>query len=123
MSGFLTQPVLSKEALENLILARKVLKGKILGGIFPVVSHRNAVFLNNEISGIRVCGEIVSLYEGKTREEAEDLAVAISREVARAIAPHVDGFYLMTPFKRVALISRILREIRNPSCLFSTFEV
>ncbi len=111
MSAFLTQPVLSKEALDNLILARQTLKGKILGGIFPVVSHRNALFLNNEISGMRVCDEIVSLYEGKTREDAEALAVSISRKVALEIAPHVDGFYLMTPFKRVELICRILREI------------
>ena len=112
MTGFLTQPVLSREAFENLQLARKTLHGKILGGIFPVVSHRNACFLNNEISGMRVCDEIVSLYEGKTREEAEELAVTISTSVAKAIEPFVDGFYLMTPFKRVQLIGRILEKIR-----------
>ncbi|MEM5781331.1 MAG: methylenetetrahydrofolate reductase, partial [Lawsonibacter sp.] len=54
VSGFLTQPVLSPEALENLKLARSTLKGKILGGIFPVVSHRNACFLNTDISGMHV---------------------------------------------------------------------
>ena len=66
VSGFLTQPVLSAEALDNLKLAHKTLRGKILGGIFPVVSHRNACFLNNEISGMRVCDEIIHLYEGRT---------------------------------------------------------
>lgn len=111
--GFLTQPVLSPEAVENLKLARATLKGKILGGIFPVVSYRNACFLNNEISGIRVCDEIVSLYEGKDREEAEDLAVTISTRIADAIAPYTDGFYLMTPFRRVELMQRILKEIRQ----------
>ena len=45
---------LGAEALDNLKLARGTLHGKLLGGIFPVVSHRNACFLNNEISGIRV---------------------------------------------------------------------
>ena len=35
VSGFLTQPVLSAEALDNLKLAHKTLRGKILGGIFP----------------------------------------------------------------------------------------
>lgn len=115
ITGFLTQPVLSKEALDNLIRARSVLKGKMLGGIFPVVSHRNALFLNNEISGMHVADEIVALYENKTREEAEELAVRISAEVARAIAPHVDGYYLMTPFKRVSLMARILQEIRDIS--------
>jgi len=112
ISGFLTQPVLSKEALENLKLAHATLKGKILGGIFPVVSHRNACFLNNEIAGMRVCDEIVALYEGKNRDEAEGLAVKISAEIAKEIAPYTHGVYLMTPFKRVELMERIIKEIR-----------
>lgn len=109
--GFLTQPVLSADALENLKQARATLKGKLLGGIFPVVSHRNACFLNNEISGMRVCQEIIDRYEGKDRDEAEALAVTISAAVAKAIAPYTDGYYLMTPFRRVALMERIIREI------------
>ena len=111
-SGFLTQPVHSREALENLKRARQTLKGTILGGIFPIVSHRNACFLNNEVSGVRVADEITALYEGKNREEAEDLAVTISVRIAREIAPYTDGYYLMTPFRRTALMTRIIREIR-----------
>lgn len=109
--GFLTQPVLSGEALDNLKLARKTLQGKILGGIFPPVSHRNACFLNNEISGMRVCDEIIALYEGKERDEAEALAVTISSAIAAEIRPYTDGIYLMTPFRRVALMERIIKEI------------
>jgi methionine synthase I (cobalamin-dependent)/5,10-methylenetetrahydrofolate reductase len=112
VSGFLTQPVLSPEALENLKRARAALKGKILGGVFPVVSHKNALFLNNEVAGIHVCDEILSLYEGKSREEGEDLAVRISARIAREIAPYTDGLYLMTPFRRVHLITRILQSIQ-----------
>ena len=107
--------VLSAEALDNLKLARGTLHGKLLGGIFPVVSHRNACFLNNEISGIRVCDEIVGLYEGLGRDEAEELAVTVSAAIAGKIAPYTDGLYLMTPFRRVALMERIIRSIRQ-SC-------
>ena len=113
VSGFLTQPVLSAEALDNLKLARSVLKGKILGGIFPVVSHRNACFLNNEISGMRVCDQIIQLYEGKSKEEAEALAITISTTIAREIAPYIDGYYFMTPFRRVELITKILEEVKH----------
>ena len=113
VSGFLTQPVLSAEALENLKLARATLKGKILGGIFPVVSYRNACFLNNEVSGMRVCNEIIQLYEGKEKDEAAKLAVTISTQIAREIAPYIDGFYLMTPFRRVALIQEIMAQIKD----------
>ncbi len=113
VTGFLTQPVLSREALENLKTARQTLRGEILGGIYPVVSHKNACFLNNEIAGMHISEEIVSLYEGKGREEAEDLATAVSARIAGEIASCTDGLYLMTPFKRVALMARILREIQG----------
>ena len=112
VAGFLTQPVLSAEGLENLKLARETLHGKILGGIYPVVSHKNACFLNNEIAGIHVCDEIVAMYEGKNREAAEELAVTISARVAREIAPYTDGLYLMTPFRRVELMRRIMEQVR-----------
>ena len=113
VSGFLTQPVLSREALENLKTARRTLRGKILGGIYPVVSHKNACFLNNEIAGMHISEEIVSLYEGRDREEAEELAVAVSARIAEEIAPCTDGLYLMTPFRRVALMARILERLAH----------
>ena len=112
VAGFLTQPVLSQEALDNLKRARESLNGKILGGIFPIVSYRNACFLNNEIAGMRVCDEIIQLYKDKDRDEAEALAASISARVAREIAPYTDGLYIMTPFRRVALVSRIIQEIQ-----------
>lgn len=109
--GFLTQPVLSGRALENLRLARRSLRGKLLGGVFPVVSYKNACFLKNEISGMDVCDEIVALYEGRDREQSEELAVTISTRIAREVEPFTDGLYLMTPFKRVELMVRLLKNL------------
>lgn len=67
--AFLTQPVHSQEALENLKLARQTLKGKILGGVLPIVSYRNACFLNNEIAGVFVCEQILAQYQDKDRAQ------------------------------------------------------
>lgn len=111
--GFLTQPVLTAQALQNLKLARQTLKGKILGGIIPIVSHRNACFMNSEVSGITVDDEIVKMYEGLDRQQGEDLAVKISSAVAKEIAPYIDGYYLITPFGRTGLMARIMAEIRK----------
>ena len=114
ISGFLTQPVLTKQALENLKLTRASLPDtKLLGGIIPVVSYRNACFMQSEIAGITVAEEIIELYRDKSREESEALALKISTEVARQIAPWSDGYYLMTPFLRVNLMARIMEEIRK----------
>lgn len=115
ITGFLTQPVLTPEAFENLKRARTELSGYILGGIIPVVSERNARFMNNEIAGINVDERVVSMYAGKSREESEELAIRISAEIAGRIIPYTDGFYIMTPFQRTGLVSRIIAEIRKVS--------
>lgn len=111
--GFFTQPIFTEEALENLMLARKALKGKILGGILPIVSHRNALYLNSEVAGIRVDEETIALYAGADREKGEELAVELSVSMAQRMAPLVDGYYLITPFSRTALIVRIMERLRR----------
>ena len=111
--GFFTQPVLTEQALENLILARQTLQGKILGGIMPVVSKKNALFMNSESAGITVDEKIISAYEGAVRARGEELAVEISTRIAEGIAPYIDGFYLMTPFGRTGLVVRIMDNIRQ----------
>ena len=111
--GFFTQPVLTQRALENLKLARRRLKGKILGGIMPIVSERNAQFLNSEIAGIEVDRETIERYHGADREQGENLAVEISADMARRMKEDVDGYYIITPFSRTALVTRIMDEIRK----------
>jgi homocysteine S-methyltransferase len=107
--------VLTAQALENLKLARETLDGKILGGIIPVVSHRNAQFMNAEVSGITVDPQITAMYEGADRAKGEELAIRISAAVAKEIEPYIDGYYLMTPFGRTGLMARIMEEIRKNS--------
>ena len=60
---------------------------------------------------MRVCQEIIDLYEGKSKEEAAKLAVTVSTAIAREVEPYCDGLYLMTPFRRVELIAAILKEL------------
>ncbi len=112
-SGFLTQPVFTREAAENLRLARQELRGKILGGIMPIVSHRNAVYLNTEVAGIRLDPDLIARYEGLEREQAEELSLQVSLQTAKLLRPYVDGWYLMTPFLRASLMSRLMEILRR----------
>lgn len=114
MAGFLTQPVLSEAAVDNLKAARAALPdAKILTGIIPVVSQRNALYMENEINGIHVDEAIIRRYEGADRAQGEALGLEISLEMARAAAPYADGFYLMTPFNRVALMERLIAALKQ----------
>ena len=115
MSGFLTQPVLSAQAVENLKKARETLgeRAKILAGILPVVSQRNAIFMENEVNGIHVDEAIIQKFEGLDRAAGEELGLEVSVQAAKAVAPYADGFYLMTPFNRVALMERLIARLRT----------
>ena len=115
MSGFLTQPVLSAQAVENLKKTREALgsRAKILAGIMPVVSQRNAIFMENEVNGIHVDAEIIERFAGLDRAQGEELGLEVSVKAAQAAAPYADGFYLMTPFNRIALMERLIARLKN----------
>ena len=115
MSGFLTQPVLSEQAVENLRRTRETLgeRAKILAGIMPVVSQRNAIFMENEVNGIHVAEDIMEAFAGLDREQGEALGLEISLKMAREVLPYADGFYLMTPFNRVALMERLIARLKT----------
>ena len=115
MSGFLTQPVLSAQAVENLKKSRETLgaDARILAGIMPVVSQRNAIFMENEINGIHVEDWIIEKFAGLDRAQGEELGLAISLEMAKAALPYADGLYLMTPFNRVALMERLIGRLKQ----------
>ena len=114
MTGFLTQPLLSAQAVENLRLTRETFgpRARLLAGILPVVSQRNAIFMENEVNGIHVDAEIIRRFEGLDRAEGEALGLEVSLRAAESALPYADGFYLMTPFNRVALMERLIARLK-----------
>lgn len=111
-SYFLTQPVYDEEGIERLAFLKKQTGAKILIGIMPLVSRRNALFIKNEMPGIHVPDEVVSKYkEGASREEFEGAAIEISKEIIEMGKGIGAGFYFMTPFNRVSLVKSILEYV------------
>jgi homocysteine S-methyltransferase len=110
-SFFLTQPIYSKEDVQRIKLIKEKVDTKILCGIMPLVSYRNACFIKNEFTGIHVPDEIVNRYRpDMTREEAELVGAAVAREVMELLEPVADGYYFMLPFNRVSLMGKILNK-------------
>lgn len=108
---FFTQPVLSEVAARNAERARRSLGLEVYGGILPIVSERNAQFLATEVPGIRVSDELVRRYRGLDKEDAARAAVSLSLEFAHELRRFADGIYLITPFKRVDIVTEIVAGI------------
>ena len=111
VEAFLTQPVLSERAALNLEEARRALDAKLIGGLLPVVSEKNARFLQSEVHGIAVDDAVIRAYAGLDRAQGEELAVRLCRAAAERIAPFVDGYYIMTPFQRTGLARRVIEAV------------
>ena len=114
VSYFLTQPVFSEEDIARIKELKELVETKIICGIMPLVSYKNALFMHNEMPGIHVPDEVLFKYRpDMSREEAEQTAISVCVEAAKKLYGVADGFYLMTPFGRVNLVNRIIKEIKK----------
>ncbi|MFR3345664.1 MAG: methylenetetrahydrofolate reductase [Anaerobutyricum sp.] len=95
-SYFLTQPVYDEEGIKRLAFLKERTGAKILIGIMPLVSRRNALFIKNEMPGIYVPNRVVEKYkENASREEYEEAAVEISKEIIEMGKEVGAGFYFL----------------------------
>ncbi|MGI6066290.1 MAG: bifunctional homocysteine S-methyltransferase/methylenetetrahydrofolate reductase [Bacillota bacterium] len=106
---FLTQPVFEEGAIDYLAQLKNGEGIKILGGVMPIVSRRNAQFLNNEIPGIRIPKEYVNSFApDMPKDKARGVGIEIALSIVKKIMNYVDGFYFITPFNRADMIVKIL---------------
>lgn len=107
-SYFLSQPAYSDEDIDRLYQIKQKVDTKLLCGIMPFVSYRNANFVKNEFFGITVPDSIVKRYDpDMTKEEAELVGAEIANEVLFKMKEFADGYYFMLPFNRVSLLDHI----------------
>jgi homocysteine S-methyltransferase len=99
-----TQPVFDVQAFLEFLERIAHVRIPAIAGVWPLVSYRNAEFLNNEVPGIVVPDPIlermrVASEKGKEAGMAEGLAIA--REMVRELQPHVQGIQVSAPFGNV----------------------
>lgn len=109
---FLTQPVFTAEDAERLRIVKEETGARILCGIMPLVSRKNALFMKNEISGVNVTDEVIERYpENADREDGENVGVELAKEMIAATRDFADGYYFSFPFNRTYLLKRIIEEV------------
>lgn len=103
MSYFITQPVYSKEKIIETYHATKHLDTPFFIGIMPIVSYNNAIFLHNEVPGIKMSEEILQRFEAVKHDKARTrkLSMTLSKELIDTVFQYFNGLYLITPFQNV----------------------
>ncbi len=106
---FLTQPVFTKEDADRLRQIKNETGARILCGVMPLISRKNALFMKNEIAGINVTDDIVERYpQNADKETGEAVGIKLACEVIELTRDFADGYYFSFPFNRVHMLERIM---------------
>ena len=106
---FMTQPVSTKESADRVRKIKEETGARILCGIMPFVSLKNATFMKNEMTGIEVTQEVLNRYRPEmTKEEGEEAGILLAKEMMALMDDFADGYYFSFPFNRVHMLEKIL---------------
>ena len=108
-SFFLTQPISTESSAARVRRIKEETGARILCGIMPFVSLKNAMFMKNEMTGIDVTKEVLDRYRADmTKEEGEEAGILLAKEMISLTEDFADGYYFSFPFNRVGMLEKIL---------------
>ena len=104
-----TQPVFDIAILERFLKRIQHVKLPLICGIWPLISYRNAEFMNNEVPGASVPSAILDrMRKTTTKEEGFAEGVRIAKETYEQVRTDVAGVQLSAPMGRIEGIFTIL---------------
>ncbi|NRA63644.1 MAG: bifunctional homocysteine S-methyltransferase/methylenetetrahydrofolate reductase [Pseudobacteriovorax sp.] len=107
----ITQPVFDLEALYKFLeyIEKHNIKIPIIAGIWPLLSFRNAQFMNNEVPGVVIPDAIMKkMAEPREPEDAKKVGVAIAQDMVTELGNSVQGIQVSAPFGRIDLALQVL---------------
>jgi len=102
----ITQPVFDVAQLEVFLRRTESLELPIVAGIWPLLSYRNAQFMNNEVPGVSVPDDVMErmrIASDKSREHGLQEGVLIARETLERIRSEVAGVQVSAALGRADL--------------------
>jgi homocysteine S-methyltransferase len=107
----ITQPVFDLDQLDRFLRQVERFRLPIIGGIWPLVSLRNAEFLANEVPGVTVPDQVLRRMRRASesgREAALAEGVRIAREMLAAVRARLAGAQVSAPLGRVPVALEVL---------------
>ncbi len=108
-----SQPIYDPAVLFEALKATRDCTIPFLPGVMPLVSGRNAEYLNNEVPGITVPDPVRARMKGLDKDEGAREGLAIAKEFIDASISAVGGYYLIPPFGKYELATRLIEHIKH----------
>ena len=118
-----TQPVFDADQLEKFLRQIEATRIPVVAGIWPLVSHRNAEFLANEVPGVSVPEAVIERMRrasAKSKEHAVAEGIAIAREMLDRVRGSVQGVQVSAPFGKVELALEVFGDTLGPASASSS---
>jgi homocysteine S-methyltransferase len=106
----ITQPVFDAAVLERFLAQIADMHLPVVAGIWPLLSYRNAQFMNNEVPGVSVTDEVMErmrIASEKSKEHGLREGIAIARETLERVRDRVAGVQVSAPLGRVDLALQV----------------
>ncbi|MEJ7820585.1 MAG: bifunctional homocysteine S-methyltransferase/methylenetetrahydrofolate reductase, partial [Rubrobacteraceae bacterium] len=111
--AFWTQPVFEMSALENALEKIDGLGARILLGLMPLRSARQAEFLHHEVPGIDIPKHIREKLATLSAEDAPKFGVEVAQNLLAKAQPLVNGAYIMPPASAPDLAGDVIEAINT----------
>src|SRR5437667_420301 len=108
-----TMPIYEPEALDRFERIMGGLPVPALLGVLPLVSHRHAEFLHNELPGFAIPAWVRERMHQATDARQEGIRVAV--QLMEAVRLRVGGVYLVPSFGRYDGVLELVRLARQPA--------
>jgi methionine synthase / methylenetetrahydrofolate reductase(NADPH) len=109
--AFWTQPVFEIEALERALEKIEGMNVKLLLGLMPLRSARQAEFLHHEVPGINIPKYVRERLAKLSKEDAPKYGVEVAQNLLIEAKPLVGGAYLMPPASMPHLAGDVIEPI------------
>jgi homocysteine S-methyltransferase len=107
----ITQPVFDVDALLRFLdrVEQHPRRIPVIAGIWPLISYKNAEFMNNEVPGVVVPREVLDrMARCRSKEEGHRVGIEIARKIIEQISPRVSGFQVSAPLGNVETALAVL---------------
>lgn len=110
----MTQPIYDAELFRRVLDDIGTIEIPILMGVLPLQSYRHALFIHNELPGVKVTDQALQRMQDAGHDGIQE-GLAMAQELVTECGDLVAGLYIMPSFGRYEVAARLVADLLVPA--------